>query len=711
MADVAERGHVGAAAQLDRVRPRFQHPHHIAVLVAEEGNGADRLRVAHRRLVVTAAAVGDDLGIRDALNLAQLRGTHAFVVAEVESQPIGRHQRAGLLDVMAEHLAQRPVQDVRAGVIAADGAAPLVVDLGADQRAGLDDAAVDAPDVAVQICQRVRAVEHVDDALGACDRADVADLPAALCVERSAIQEHLDEAVAFDCSVQRAIVRVPACLARRGLGRELEDGQDPGVISTRRIPHEVGRPELGQQLAVALIGEGGPAGPARSRPGTLLFHGDLEALAVEAEAAFREDLLGHLDREAVRVVEQECDLAVEHCRIEHSGRLVEDLLPGSERGPEALLLAGHHLGDELLVDDQVGVVVAHHLHHDLDQPRHHDIGDAEHPGMANRAADDAPQHVAAVLVGGEDAVGDEHGRRAGVVGEDPHRDIGLGIGAVGLAADALGFGQQRHEEVDVPCRRNALQHGQDAFEAGAGVDAGCLQRCQLAGAVGRELHEHQVPDFDEAILVSVGGTAAGAVFGTEVVEDLAAGPARADVAGSPPVVLVEPLDAFGRDADGCLPDLGGLVVRDVDGHPQLVGVEAEHLGHELPRPRDRLGLEVVAEAEVAHHLEEREVAIGAADVVEVVVLAARPDALLDGHHAACGGHLGAEEVRHERHHAGHREQQRRLVGNQARGGADFVSSLGPERAERLTQFPSAHRSKDSYGPSRPPWPPRPFAAS
>ena len=72
----------------------------------------------------------------------------------------------------------------------------------------------------------------------------------------------------------------------------------------------------------------------------------------------------------------------------------------------------------------------------------------------------------------------------------------------------------------------------------------------------------------------------------------------------------------------------GLVVGDVDRDPEPVGVEAEDLGDELPRVRDGQLLEVVAEAEVAEHLEEDEVTGGAPDLVEVVVLAARPDALL-----------------------------------------------------------------------------------
>ncbi len=51
-------------------------------------------------------------------------------VHEVEPQAIGRHERARLLDVRAEHLAQRRMEQVRRGVIAAGRVADLVGDLG-----------------------------------------------------------------------------------------------------------------------------------------------------------------------------------------------------------------------------------------------------------------------------------------------------------------------------------------------------------------------------------------------------------------------------------------------------------------------------------------------------------------------------------------------------------------------------------------------------
>ena len=53
------------------------------------------------------------------LDAAELVGGHRAEVDEVEAQAIGRHERARLLDVRAEHLAQRRVEQVGAGVVAA----------------------------------------------------------------------------------------------------------------------------------------------------------------------------------------------------------------------------------------------------------------------------------------------------------------------------------------------------------------------------------------------------------------------------------------------------------------------------------------------------------------------------------------------------------------------------------------------------------------
>ena len=87
------------------------------------------------------------------------------------------------------------------------------------------------------------------------------------------------------------------------------------------------------------------------------------------------------------------------------------------------------------------------------------------------------------------------------------------------------------------------------------------------------------------------------------------------------------------------------------------------------------GLEVVAEGEVAEHLEERVVARGAADILEIVVLAARADTLLGGGRPDVLAALLAEEHALELHHAG--------IGEERASGPD----AGTREEERTTVWP------------------------
>ena len=63
-----------------------------------------------------------------------------------------------------------------------------------------------------------------------------------------------------------------------------------------------------------------------------------------------------------------------------------------------------------------------------------------------------------------------------------------------------------------------------------------------------------------------------------------------------------------------------------DAHPELVEVDVELIAHELPRVLDGAFLEVLADGEVAHHLEEREVVAVETDLVDV----GRPEDFLVG---------------------------------------------------------------------------------
>ena len=300
--------------------------------------------------------------------------------------------------------------------------------------------------------------------------------------------------------------------------------------------------------------------------------------------------------------------------------------------------------------------------------------------MTHRAPDDAAQHVAPLLVGRHDAVGDEERHRATVLGEDAQRHVAGGTRerAVGDTGDRFGGGDERTEHVDVPHRRRVLEHRQVALEPGAGVDARRRQRHQLAVGLGVVLHEHEVPDLDVAVLVRrpdrwrdrarVPGPRRSRSWGRTGRCRPCARSCRRPGAGSAP--------AAGPTCSCQIFSASSSVVWTVT--QSRSGSSAEDLGVELPRPLDGVFLEVVAEAEVAEHLEEREVAVGAADVVEVVVLASGAHALLDRGGAPVRRRLVTDEVGLERDHPRVREQQGVVVRDQARRRHRGVAALREE---------------------------------
>ncbi len=246
--------------------------------------------------------------------------------------------------------------------------------------------------------------------------------------------------------------------------------------------------------------------------------------------------------------------------------------------------------------------------------------DAQQAHRAHRAAQQAAQHVAAALVGRRHAVGHQHERAADVVGDHAETDVVLvRLVAIRLARQLGRAVEHRAHLVDLVHVVDALLDERDALQAQAGVDVLLRQVAEdvevlLAGALAAQvLHEDEVPDLDVAVVIRR-RAAVDAVGRAAVEEDLRARARRAGLAGRPVVgVLAEALDALGREAGDAGPDLAGLLVLLVHRDPEVLRVEAEAAlvlgqGEEVPGERDRLLLEVVAEREVAAHLEERAVA-------------------------------------------------------------------------------------------------------
>lgn len=370
-------------------------------------------------------------------------------------------------------------------------------------------------------------------------------------------------------------------------------------------------------------------------------------------------------------------------------------LEGLEEG--GLLREGDGL-DALAVGDQLGVLEPHRLDHDADQLVDDRAGGAHQPHVADGAAHDAAQHVAAALVAGGDAVTDEHDGGTDVVGYHPERDVRAPGGAVAHPGQLGGLVHDDAQGVGLVHVLHALQDHREAFEAEAGVDVlgGQVPKDRevvlaVAGAA-LVLHEDQVPDLHVPLVVD-GRAALDAELGASVVVDLGTGTAGAGDAHGPEVVLLpQALDALGGDTDPVAPDLLGLVVVQVDRDPQTLGVEAEAAvrhgaGEQLPGVVDGAFLEVVAEGEVPAHLEEGAVPGGLADLFDV----RRTDALLHAGDAR-GGRLDlTEEVRLEGHHAGRDQQQSRVVRDERRRRDDGVTALLVEAQPAAANFSRLHQ--------------------
>ena len=264
--------------------------------------------------------------------------------------------------------------------------------------------------------------------------------------------------------------------------------------------------------------------------------------------------------------------------------------------------------------------------------------------------------------------------------------MGADLGQVGDVLD------QRGEQIDGVIVVRALQHRGDALEPHAGVDRGPRQVDALAALELLVLHEDEIPDLDEAVAVGLGraGRAAGNVIAV-VVEDFRARAAGAGVAHRPEIVAAGDAQDFAVGQTGdLLPQIEGVVVVDIDGDEELLRRNLVILGDQLPGERDGALLEVVAEREIAQHLEEGVVAGGIADIVEVVVLAAGAHAFLRGDGARIRAFFQAGEDVLELHHAGIGEHQRRVVArHQRRGRHDLVVVAGEEIQEAFADIVDA----------------------
>ncbi len=586
------------------------------------------------------------------------------------------------MDVVAEPLAQRRVQQMGGGVVAHRRVARLAVNHRFDRDARLDRGATGLNLDRLVVPDPV----DVDDLRllpAPAQDAGVGNLAAALGVEGALLE--LDQG---------------ATVLRRDRG-------EAGGGAQRLVADEPGRGGAGGEgdhLLVAVLGAVGGGGTGAG-PLALLLHQLLEAGVVDRQALVSQQLLRQVVGEAIGVVQFEGVGGVDPggLRFARLGdQPLQQLGAALQGAAEALLLVVDPAGDRLPPGDQLRVGLPHQLDRQLREAGQPRRLQAQRATLLDRPAHDPPQDVAAVLVGGDDAVGEQEGGPARVVGDDPHCPRHRVALLVAVAAELLGEADQRPHVVGLVDRGDVLKDRRHPVQPHAGVDVAGRQRGHRAVLGEVVAHEDVVPELEEAVAVAARPLIVAAELRAAIEIQLRARPARPGRAGLPEVVLAaEADDSLLRNADPA-PDLDRLLVgaepellvAAEDGDPDQLGVHPEALGRELPAPGDRLRLEVVPEAPVAEHLEEGQVASGVANLLDV----GRAEAFLHVGEARRRRLFAAEEVGLEGLHPGRGEQHRGVVdgGNQRRGGDDLVPPPLEEREVGVADLLGLHVREPKY---------------
>ncbi len=200
------------------------------------------------------------------------------------------------------------------------------------------------------------------------------------------------------------------------------------------IAHKLG---LGHVLAEL---HAGPAQIAQSLPGlpgplALLLHLLVELILVQGHALLLHHLQGQVDGEAVGVIELEGVGAGEGLlplglvALQH---LIEDAQAAVDGLGEVLLLHPDDLGDIVLTLPQLGVVALVLVDDGVAHLIEEGLVHTQELAVAGGPAQQAAQHVATALVGGQHAVADHEGGGADVVGDHAEGHVlggGLAVGA------------------------------------------------------------------------------------------------------------------------------------------------------------------------------------------------------------------------------------------------------------------------------------------
>ncbi|TFA98277.1 hypothetical protein CCMA1212_009972 [Trichoderma ghanense] len=635
-------GLLGVGEQGVDIHANGNDSHWVGVSLAEHGTKALNLQSTIQLHVFGVdLGVGADILVGELLNLPQLIQLDLGLVRKVETQLLIVDQRALLVDIVAQHLPQRVVQDVCAGVVVADGGAAQLIVFANDFVAGrelsvLNVAAVE--DVSTVVLD-VHDLE-LDNVVNH-DAASVGDLATGLGVEVGLIEQDTDGSVCRNVLGRleeglavKDVLNLALAVALEVLGIVVRPGNLEVGVELRNLVDV----ELGKCLHGILDSFAGLSG---------LFTGNSNLGLVNLQASLLGHQLGQVDGEAKRVVESPHDVSVQLLDVVLGslGRISLELgLTAVQSAGEGLLFLVEDLLDVRLLLGKIRELLTHLRNKGRQNLGEEgaDFGIQILAGVSDTTSENSSNDIAAAIVVGHSTVRDGKGHGSDVVCDNSVGGINticvVGAVLVGIgsgASNLLNLLEERREAIGGIVGGGVLQRRDQTLEAHTGIDVLGRQGLEASVLLSVELHENEVPDLDNHGIVHVDET--GSIASSNlVVVYLTARTAGTLVTHLPEVVLhVSRQDLVFGHAHRFPKLLGFQIGLEVEGRVALKvrdveasRVEAIDLGEQLPGHLDGILLEVVAEGPVAQHLEKGMVVTVLADIVEIVVFATGADDLL-----------------------------------------------------------------------------------
>ena len=599
-------------------------------------------------------------------------------MAEVEAATVFVNIRTCLMYVVAENFAECFLEKVAGGMVTLGCVADGFGKSCADVVAHFDMAGTHYADVhGLAAGGRFFTIGYVEDGRTGSDGTSVANLAAHFRIERSGIKDDNSFFAFFKFGNKFAVFKNCKNFGS-GIHSVITDKFGFYVAESRKAVLNPGNAVCRSSCVACAF--------------FLVVHKNGEAFNINGDVFIFKDILGKVKREAVGIVKFECNVAGKNgfasffkfCNV-----IVKKFKALVNGAAESFLFGKDNFFDIVCVLCKFRICNAVFFDYGINYFVDEGFVDSKKSAVTGGSSEKAFKNVSAAFVCRHNAVADDEGGGTDMVGDYAERNVFNGVIVIFNAGNFADFFHDVLNGVNLEKVINALHYACKSFKAHTGIDVRVFHAFIVAFAVGIELGENKVPDFDETVAITSNGAvgASAAMFNAAVKINFGAGSAGTGTDFPEVILFSETENAVFGKADYVVPNIISLVVVLINGDVEFIFRKFDNFGKIFPSPRNNFFFEVVSEGEVTEHFEISSVAVVLTNVVDI----GGTDAFLAGGYSVARGFFLAKEPFFHRCHTGVDEKKALIIfGEKGKAGKPFVTFAFKKAEEAFADVIYAH---------------------